>query len=181
MTDFRIDPESAEVRARRVTLLVLDCDGVMTDGGVFLLPDGAEVKRFDIQDGQGIVLWRRAGHRVAIVTGRGGGALERRVEELKIDFLVQKSADKLAAFRELIERLGVEPEEVAYAGDDLPDLPLMRRAGLAFAPPNAVEEVLLAAHVVTTRPGGYGAVREMINFMLKAQGRWDAVVGRYLS
>lgn len=168
-----------EERARRVTFLLLDCDGVLTDGGVYLASSGDEIKRFDIQDGHGIVLWRRVGHKVGIITGRGSRALERRVEELKIEYLAQKSLNKLETFESLLAETGVAPEHMAYMGDDVVDMPLMRRVGLALAPPNAVPEVLETAHAVTERPGGHGAVREAIDFLLRAQGKWEGLMERY--
>jgi 3-deoxy-D-manno-octulosonate 8-phosphate phosphatase (KDO 8-P phosphatase) len=178
---LRIPTEEALDRARRVTCLLLDCDGVLTDGGIFVTPDGDEIKRFDVQDGHGIVLWRRVGHTVGILTGRGSRALEQRVEQLKIEFLVQRSLDKLSSFEELVERARVSPEAIAYMGDDVVDVPLMRRVALAVAPPNAVPEALEAAHAVTERAGGHGAVREAIDFLLRAQGRWDELMARYLA
>ena len=177
---MRIPPEEVLDRARRVTFLLLDCDGVMTDGGIFLLPDGGEIKRFDVQDGHGIVLWRRAGHAAGVLTGRGSRALELRVEQLGIEFLVQRSLDKRASFDELVERAGIAPDAIAYMGDDVVDVPLMRRVALAVAPPNAVPEAIEAAHAVTEREGGRGAVRETVDFLLRAQGRWDGLMARYL-
>jgi 3-deoxy-D-manno-octulosonate 8-phosphate phosphatase (KDO 8-P phosphatase) len=179
MLRFRIPPEEAAERARRVTLLLLDCDGVMTDGTILLTGEGEEIKRFNILDGHGIVLWRRAGHRVGVLTGRGSRALERRVEELKIEFLIQRSLNKLESFEAFLAEAGVEPGEIAYVGDDVVDVPILRRAGLAFAPPNAVEEAAEAAHAVTERAGGHGAVREIVDFLLKAQGRWEELMARY--
>ena len=178
---LRIPPEEALDRARRVTFLLLDCDGVMTDGGIFVTPDGDEIKRFDVQDGHGIVLWRRAGHRVGVLSGRGSRALEHRVEQLKIEFLVQRSLNKLECFDGLVASAGVPPEAIAYMGDDVVDVPLMRRVAFAVAPPNAVPEALEAAHAVTERGGGHGAVRETVDFLLRAQGRWDGLMARYLA
>lgn len=179
MLTFRISAADATSRALRVSHLFLDCDGVLTDGAIIALPDGQEAKRFDIHDGHGIVLWHRAGRKAGIITGRGGPALEKRVDELKIEYLIQKTYDKLGAFEALIEREGIHPDAIAYVGDDVVDLPLMRRAGLAVAPPNAVQEVLEHAHIVTGRPGGHGAVREIIEFLLKSQGAWDGLMERY--
>lgn len=181
MTEFRIDTEEAQARARVVTHLWLDCDGVLTDGTAYFGADGSETKRFNIHDGHGIVLWRRAGHKVAVISGRGSPALERRVEELRIDHLVQRSWNKLESFEALLAETGAAPEHVAFVGDDVVDIPVMRRVGLAVAPANAVAETLSAAHVVTGRSGGQGAVREVIEFLLKAQGRWDELMARYLA
>ncbi len=180
MTKYCIEAAEVTSRAARITHLFLDCDGVMTDGAIISLPDGQEAKRFDIHDGHGIVLWRRAGRKVGIITGRGGPALERRVEELQIEYLIQKTYDKLGAFQALVEREGIEHDAIAYMGDDVVDLPLLRRVGLAIAPPNAVSEVLDHAHIVTSKSGGNGAVREVIELLLKVQGRWDELMSRYL-
>lgn len=180
VTSYRIDAAEVTARAAGITHLFLDCDGVMTDGAIISLPDGQEAKRFDIHDGHGIVLWRRAGRKVGIITGRGGPALERRVEELQIEYLIQKTYDKLAAFEALVEREGIDLQSIAYMGDDVVDLPLLRRVGLAIAPPNSVPEVLEHAHVVTEKSGGNGAVREVIELLLKIQGRWDDLMSRYL-
>jgi 3-deoxy-D-manno-octulosonate 8-phosphate phosphatase (KDO 8-P phosphatase) len=180
VTTYCMDAAEVTARAAGITHLFLDCDGVMTDGAIISLPDGQEAKRFDIHDGHGIVLWRRAGRKVGIITGRGGPALERRVEELQVEFLIQKTYDKLAAFEALVEREGIHLEAIAYMGDDVVDLPLLRRVGLAIAPPNAVPEVLEHAHIVTTRSGGNGAVREVIELLLKIQGRWEELMARYL-
>jgi 3-deoxy-D-manno-octulosonate 8-phosphate phosphatase (KDO 8-P phosphatase) len=177
---LRIPPDEALERARRVHLLLLDCDGVMTDGGIYVTPDGDEIKRFDVQDGHGIVLWRRAGRTVGVLTGRGSRALEQRVAQLKIEHLVQRSLDKLASFEELLAGAGVAPDAVAYMGDDVVDVPLMRRVAFAVAPPNAVPEALEASHAVTEREGGRGAVRETIDHLLRAQGLWDGLMARYM-
>ncbi len=179
MALYRIDPEEVLERARRVTHLFLDCDGVLTDGRIPILPDGGEVKVFDVRDGQGIVLWRRAGHKAGIISGRGSRGLEVRAGQLGVDYLVQNSPDKLESFARLTAEAGLAHDEVAYMGDDVIDIPLMLQAGLAVAPPEAVDEVIATAHVVTAKGGGRGAVRELVELLLKAQGRWEALVGQY--
>jgi 3-deoxy-D-manno-octulosonate 8-phosphate phosphatase (KDO 8-P phosphatase) len=176
---YRLPADQVAARAARITHLFLDCDGVMTDGGVFIGPDGAELKRFDIHDGHGIVLWRRAGHRVGVISGRGSQSLEHRVEQLGIEYLVQRTLNKLDSFRDLLGEAGILPEEICFMGDDVVDIPLMLRTGLAAAPSNAVSDVVEAAHVVTARSGGCGAVRELIELLLKAQGRWAGLMERY--
>lgn len=178
---FTLKPEEVVERAKQIGYLLLDCDGVMTDGTAFITPDGDEIKRFDIQDGHGIVLWRRAGFQVGVLSGRGSRALERRVAELGIDHLVQKSWNKLESFNTLLEEIAVPLDRIAYMGDDVVDIPVMRRVGLAIAPPGAVEEVLAVAHAVTERRAGRGAVREAIDFMLKTQGRWEELMARYMA
>ncbi len=181
MSERRLEAEDFCRRARRITHLFLDCDGVLTDGGIYLLPDGEEIKRFDIRDGHGITMWRRAGHKVAILSGRGSRSLEQRVEELAIEYLVQRTWNKLDSFKELTEKYALVPEEIAYMGDDVVDIPIMRRVSLAAAPAGAAAEVLDSAHVITDLNGGHGAVREFIEMLLTAQGRWDQLMQRYLT
>jgi 3-deoxy-D-manno-octulosonate 8-phosphate phosphatase (KDO 8-P phosphatase) len=178
---YRVPLEDVALRATRITHLFLDCDGVLTDGSIFLLPDGDEVKRFNTVDGHGIVLWRRVGHTVGIISGRGSSALEHRVRQLGIEYLVQRTMNKLESFTALVEEQSISPEEIAYMGDDVVDIPLMTRVGLAAAPADAVPEAIEAAHVVTGRRGGHGAVREFIDMLLKQQGQWDELMKRYLS
>jgi 3-deoxy-D-manno-octulosonate 8-phosphate phosphatase (KDO 8-P phosphatase) len=162
-----------------VRLLLLDCDGVMTDGTILVTGEGDEIKRFNILDGHGIVLWRRAGRRAGVLTGRGSRALERRVEELGIEFLIQRSLNKLESFEAFLAETGVATEEIAYMGDDVVDIPVLRRSGFAAVPPNAVDEAVAVAHAVTNREGGRGAVREVVDFLLEAQGLWDGLMARY--
>ena len=159
--------------AARVELLCLDVDGVMTDGGINLDDFGVETKRFHVRDGTGIRLWTRLGYQVAIITGRGGGALRHRAAELGISNIVQGSNDKAAAFEALLKKLALSTSQAAILADDLPDLPVMRRAGYPMAVADAVPEVLNAAAYVTTLPGGAGAVREAIEHLLKARDRWE--------
>lgn len=172
---------SAQVaaRARKIRLLLLDVDGVMTDGTVCLLqfPDGTvqEMKLFNSQDGAGLNLAKDAGLRTGVITGRDSAAVNRRAKETRMEFVYQGRAEKLPAYEEILRVAGVEDSEVAYMGDDLPDLPVLRRVGLACAVANAVPEVKRAAHYVTKRSGGDAAVREVIECILKAQGKWEAV------
>ena len=166
-------------RAQQIQLILMDCDGVLTDGRIILLPDGEEIKNFHVLDGQGVTLARQAGLRVGVISGRRSRVLERRAKENHFDFLVQQAENKLAAFESPIEQAKLNDREVAFIGDDLPDLPLMRRAGLAIAVANAVEEVKAAAQLVTNRAGGDGAVREAIEFILRAQSRWESVLSKY--
>lgn len=173
---------SAEALARlsRVTVLACDVDGTLTDGSVTFTDDGRELKSFHIQDGLGIVLASFVGLRVAWVTGRTSPLVERRARELGVSLLLQGVRDKAAGLTQLCLRLGVTPEQVAYIGDDLNDLPALRSAGAALAPANAVPEVLALAHHVTPRPGGHGAVRDAVEAVLRARGDYDAAVGAYL-
>jgi 3-deoxy-D-manno-octulosonate 8-phosphate phosphatase (KDO 8-P phosphatase) len=164
--------KSHAARATRVRLLVLDVDGVLTDGGLFYGPEGEELKRFDVQDGLAIVEAQRAGLAVAIISGRRSVAVSRRAAELGVAEVHQGVGDKTAVLEALRERSGLAPSDLAVMGDDLPDLPLMRRAGLALAPANAVAEVRRRAHWVSRRPGGGGAVREAIEWLLRARRAW---------
>jgi 3-deoxy-D-manno-octulosonate 8-phosphate phosphatase (KDO 8-P phosphatase) len=165
-------------RAQPVRLILMDCDGVLTDGRIILLPDGEEIKNFHVLDGHGVVLARQAGLRVGIISGRSSRVLERRAYEIQVDLLVQQAANKLAVYEEIIRQAEVSDRQVAYIGDDLPDLPIMRRVGLAVAVANAVDEVKEIAHLLTRRAGGDGAVREAIEFILKAQSLWETVLNK---
>lgn len=169
--------------ARAIRLVAFDVDGTMTDGGLWIGElDGrrAELKRFDIQDGMAVNLLRRAGLKVAMVTGRGAEASRLRAAELKVDEYVETGGRKLAAVEELLERQGVTWEHASFMGDDLIDIPVMRRVRLAVAVANAVPEVRDAAAFVTRCGGGFGAVREFAEALLKARGVWDTVVSDYL-
>ena len=158
--------------AARIRLLVLDVDGVLTDGGLYYGPSGEETKRFDVQDGFAMVEARRAGLTVAVLSGRSSAAVARRMEELGIAEVHQGIRDKDAVLSGLMSRLGLDPADVAMMGDDLADLPSMKRAGLALAPANAVAEVREAAHWVSHRAGGAGAVRDALELLLKARSAW---------
>lgn len=171
---------SLERRAARVRVLLMDCDGVLTDGRVWLFPDNEQQKGFHVRDGLGLDLWHRAGHQSGVISGLDSTALERRAAALKISFVSQGNANKLSAFEEIVSSAGVETDAVAYMGDDLNDLPLMRRSGFAIAVADAVPEVRAAAHYVTHLNGGQGAAREVIELILKAQGRWSELVDAYL-
>lgn len=172
-------PPDVLARATRVTALVLDVDGVLSDGRIIYDEFGDELKCFDVQDGAGLVLWRRAGLRSAIITARKAKLIKRRAKELAVDFLSQKALKKLPVYEQLLRRWRLPHEQVCAIGDDLMDLPILRRVGLAVAVPNAVEEVKRISHYVTTRSGGRGAVREVIDLILKAKGLWDEVVKPY--
>jgi 3-deoxy-D-manno-octulosonate 8-phosphate phosphatase (KDO 8-P phosphatase) len=162
-----------------VKLLVMDVDGVLTDGRVIYTASGESQAAFDILDGHGIKLALRFGLSLAVITGRESEVAAQRVRELGILELHQKALDKLVVFQDLLARQGLALSEVACMGDDLLDLPLLLRAGLAITVPGAVDEVRAAAHYITRRPGGQGAVREAIELLLKAQGHWPAVMEGY--
>jgi 3-deoxy-D-manno-octulosonate 8-phosphate phosphatase (KDO 8-P phosphatase) len=175
-----IDPE----RARRVRLVGIDVDGTLTDGGLYIgAADGrpVELKRFDILDGLGIVLLRMAGLAVLVATGRTSEAARLRAEELQVDYASDPVGHKLPGVERVMRRHGVGWEEVAFIGDDLPDVPLLRRAGLPVAVANAVPEVRALARHTTAAPGGRGAVREFAEDLLRARGERDEVLARYLA
>jgi 3-deoxy-D-manno-octulosonate 8-phosphate phosphatase (KDO 8-P phosphatase) len=174
------DLPSIERRASRIKLLLMDCDGVLTDGRLWLTDDGDEQKSFNTHDGLGLSLLHRAGIKSGIITGRSSRAVARRAQELGIEFVCQGSPDKIAAFEQLLTEAGVDENEVAFVGDDLPDIPIMNRAELAVAVADAVEETRAVAHYITRAKGGRGAVREVIEIILKSQGRWHDLVEDYL-
>jgi 3-deoxy-D-manno-octulosonate 8-phosphate phosphatase (KDO 8-P phosphatase) len=173
---LREPPEIAE-RCLPIELLVADVDGVLTDGVIALDDRGIETKHFYVRDGMAYALWHRAGKQAAILSGRRGAAVERRAAELKIAHVLQGHEQKAAPLRSLIEGLGIAPFQVCFVGDDLADLPVLRAVGLAACPADAAAEVKDAAHLVTRAPGGRGAVREVVEVILKAQGTWTELVG----
>jgi 3-deoxy-D-manno-octulosonate 8-phosphate phosphatase (KDO 8-P phosphatase) len=162
----------ATPRASRIRLLVLDVDGVLTDGGLFVSASGEEAKRFHVHDGLALVAARKAGLQIAILSARASAAVTRRMTELGVGEVHQGVTDKAGALDALRERLGLAVGEVAMMGDDLPDLPAMACAGLALAPANAAAEVKRAAHWVARRRGGDGAVREAVEMLLKSRRAW---------
>jgi 3-deoxy-D-manno-octulosonate 8-phosphate phosphatase (KDO 8-P phosphatase) len=174
-------PEIVEIerRAARLKLLLMDCDGVLTDGRITLLENGDEQKSFHTRDGHGLVLLHRAGLQSGIISGRTSSAVERRARDLGITYVRQGTWDKIKDFEEVRKAADVEEAEVAFIGDDVTDIPLMRRAGLSVAVADASAETRAVAHYVTELPGGFGAVREVCELILKAQGRWAELMRRY--
>jgi len=172
---------SVEQRAAKIKLLILDIDGVLTDGRVIYDQDGHELKFFDIKDGHGIKLLQRAGFQIAWLSGRKSIPNQVRARELGIDELVEDCKIKLPEFQRLVSERGLKPEQAAFMGDDLIDLPPMRACGLAMAPADAWPEVRDMAHWVATLPGGRGAVRQACELLLKACGKWKEVAGRYFA
>lgn len=170
--------------AKRIKYVVLDVDGVMTDGGVYLGDvDGRrlEFKKYDIQDGLGILLLRWAGIRVGVITGRVSESVALRAAELKVDDLVQdEQARKLPSLRKLCHKHGIDLEAVAFVGDDLPDLGALRVVGLPVVVANASDDAVKTARIHLTRAGGAGAIREFCELLLRARGEWDALVERYV-
>jgi 3-deoxy-D-manno-octulosonate 8-phosphate phosphatase (KDO 8-P phosphatase) len=163
-------------RAAQIQLVVFDVDGVLTDGGLWYGDAGETVKRFDVKDGHAMVLARLVGLPVALLTARTSKLVEVRAAELKLAKVFQGRREKGPAFDELCAEFGLPPSSVAYMGDDLNDLAPLARAGLAACPLDAVPEVRAVAHVVSTRPGGHGAARELLELVLKATHRWDKVL-----
>jgi len=162
-------------------LLVLDVDGVLTDGRIVMSDDGQETKFFDVKDGHGLKLLMRAGIEVIWITGRRSQVVEHRARDLGVQEYHQLIWDKVQVYEEILARKGLAPAEVAYMGDDIVDVPLMKRVGFAVAVADAVEETRRAAHYVTRHRGGRGAVREVCDLIIKGQGKWNSVMERYLS
>ena len=164
-----------------IRMLVLDVDGVMTDGTIVVDSEGRESKFFSVLDGHGIKMWKRAGLQTAFLSGRKSGPTKQQADELAIDYCLEDCKDKLVCLRELMRLSGLSIEQIAYVGDDLPDLPVIRCAGFAAAVANAVDEVKKAADYITTRKGGQGAVREVIEYILKKTGKWEGLMKKYLA
>ena len=169
-------------RAAQIKVLLMDVDGTMTDGGVILLSqtDGSalEIKKFDAHDGQGLTLAQTAGLRTGCITGRESSALLRRAREMKMEFIYMKQPVKMPAYEEILEKAGVSDSAVAFIGDDLPDIPLLRRAGLAIAVGDAVPEVKHVAHYTTKALAGHGAIREAVELILKSKGIWKEMIDK---
>jgi len=167
-------------RAAQIKVLLMDVDGTMTDGGVSLLSQteeiALEIKTFDAHDGQGLTLAHTAGLRTGCITGRQSSALLRRAHEMNMEFIYMKQPLKMPAYEEILQKTGVPDSVVAYIGDDLPDIPVMRRAGLAVAVGNAVPEVKKTAHYTTQALAGHGAIRETVELILKSKGIWEAMI-----
>ena len=168
-------------RAKNIKCLILDVDGVLTDGRLYFTPDGTELKVFNTLDGHGIKMLQKSGVVVGIITGRTSQAVTKRAADLGVVHLYQGQENKIAAFNDLLQKLKLTPEQIAYAGDDLPDLPLMRQVGLSIAVANAHNTVTLHAHMQTQAHGGEGAVREVCDLIMQAQGTLTAAVESYLN
>ena len=171
--------ENLKEKLLKIKVVLIDNDGVLTDGRIVYGDYGDELKFFDVQDGFGVTLLRRAGFPVVIVSGKKSRINNRRAKELAVDKLFQKATDKLKTFEGILKKYKISAAETLYIGDDLIDLPVIRRAGFAAAVANAVPEAKEAAHYVTERVGGRGAVREVIDLLLKTQGKWEEVTQRY--
>lgn len=179
MPKVPMNPPDPQLRARRIQLLLTDCDGVLTDGSLHYAAAGEVTKVFHIHDGLGFKLARQAGLKTGIISGRQSAALELRARELKVDYLYQGNDAKLSAYEEIRAAENLRDEQIAYLGDDLHDLILLRRVGLAIAVADAVAEVKAAAHFITEQRGGRGAFREAVEFILKAQAKWHDLLALF--
>lgn len=167
---------NVEDRARRIKLILCDVDGVLTDGALYYGPDGEVMKRFDVKDGHGLVMWRISGGRAGILTARRSAIVQKRAEELQMSPVLQGQRDKRQGFLDALSAAGLSAEEVCYVGDDTNDLGPLELAGLACAPADAAPEARASCQLVTRATGGHGAVREIVELLLRAQGKWDGVV-----
>lgn len=163
-----------------IQMLVVDVDGVLTDGTILIDSNGGDSKFFNVVDGHGIRMWQRAGLKVVFLSGRASKSTKYRAEQLGIDYVFEDCQDKLATLKQLLKKLPLSPNRVAYIGDDLLDLPPISYVGFGVAVANAVDEVKNMADYVTTRRGGNGAVREVIEYILKNTGRWQTLMKKYL-
>ena len=170
-------------RAAKIKLLLMDVDGVLTDGSIYLLSEiggrAREIKGFNSLDGAGLRLVQWAGIRTGVITGRESAAVLARARELKMDFVIQDAFEKLPAFEKILRRARLKPAQVCFVGDDIPDLPVLLRAGLAVAVANAHPEAKKAAHYITRAAGGRGAVREVVDLLLRAQGQYAKLLARF--
>jgi 3-deoxy-D-manno-octulosonate 8-phosphate phosphatase (KDO 8-P phosphatase) len=165
--------------AKNIKFLVLDVDGVLTDGGIILDNEGNEFKTFHVRDGHGIKMLIKAGIHVAIITGRHSRVVERRAHELGVTELFQKCYNKRAAYKQIAEKYSLSDNEIAYVGDDIVDIPILKKAGFSVVVADADDEVKGAAMMVTKMRGGRGAVREVCDFLLKAKGLWKDIIDGY--
>jgi len=176
MTDL---PAEIKANIPNLKLLLLDVDGVLTDGRVGLLAGGEEIKFFSIYDGIALRMLQTSGWKVGFLSGRSSRVVEDRARELEVEIVVQGSKDKAGDLEKILKRTGLQASQVAYVGDDLPDIPVLKRVGFAATPANAPEAVRLCAHYVSERCGGDGAVREVVELLLRVTGQWDSLAARW--
>ena len=167
-------------KLKKIKLVALDVDGVLTDGGIIINSDGTETKKFDVKDGSGISLARHVGMKFAVISGRFSEVISIRAKELKIADVYQDVIEKLNAYNDLKEKHCLKDDEICFIGDEIIDLPVFEKCGFSAAPADAVDEVRKAADYVCKKPGGRGCVREVLNMILKTQGLWQKAVNRYL-
>jgi 3-deoxy-D-manno-octulosonate 8-phosphate phosphatase (KDO 8-P phosphatase) len=170
----------SKIDLNQIKLLAMDVDGVLTDGTITIGSDGSEHKTFNLLDGHGIRMWRRAGLKAALISGRQSAVTAQRAREMEIDFVYQPCQRKLDCFEKLLADSKLEPKNIAYIGDDVLDIPIVKRVGFGISVANAVEELKSVSHYVTSRSGGSGAVREVVEYILKNTGQWAALMERYL-
>jgi len=163
-------------KIKKIKLLAVDIDGVMTEGKINVLSNGEEFKSFDVHDGYGLVMFKRAGYKTAIITARASQPVQIRGEDLKVDRIYMDAYPKIGYYEQMLKDLDVSDDEVCFMGDDLPDLPLVKRAGLGVAVLNAREELKESADYITQTHGGRGAIREVVEMILKAQGNWEKAI-----
>ncbi len=166
-------------RLARIKLLLLDVDGVMTDGRIVFDANGVESKFFNVKDGHGIKMVQRAGIEIGIISGRQSQVVANRAAELGIGRVYQKAIDKITAYLDIQDKTGLEDSQIAFMGDDIIDIPVLRRVGFAAAPADAADEVIPHVHFVAKNRGGWGAVREVCDLLLKGQGAWESATARY--
>jgi 3-deoxy-D-manno-octulosonate 8-phosphate phosphatase (KDO 8-P phosphatase) len=176
----QLSEQELTARARKIRLLLLDVDGVLTDGRLYFGNNGEELKAFHILDGHGIKQLQASGVKVGIITGRESALVARRAGELSVEILIQRSPDKLVSLQQVANDEGLQPEQIAFMGDDYPDLPVIRKVGLGLTVANGHREVLAHAHWHSSRRGGDGAVREACDMIMQAQGTYEAALQRYL-
>jgi len=166
-------------RCQKIELLLMDVDGVLTDGSIIYADNDVEIKSFHVRDGSGLKLWKLEGHRSGIITGRSSRVVDVRAAELDVEFVIQGARDKLDAYREVLKQTDLKTEQVCFIGDDVPDLPILRNCGLAVTVADACVDVMADCHYVTRSGGGRGAVREVIELILRCQDRWQHILERY--
>ncbi len=166
-------------RLEKIRILLLDVDGVLTDGRIIIDANGVESKFFNVKDGHGIKMVQRAGIEVGIISGRESRVVEKRASELGIQYVYQKAIDKILPYRDIMAKTGFDDSHVAYIGDDVIDIPILRRVGFAAAPADAVSDVFPHVHFVSDKNGGCGVVREVCDLLLKSQNAWDSIAGKY--
>jgi len=175
-----MEKSQLKIKAKKIKLLLLDVDGVLTDGSIIYDEQGRELKIFNVRDGAMVKWLKRAGIEVAILSGRKSKAVEKRAKELGVELVIQDAKDKLPAFQTLLKQTGFKPKEIAYLGDDWHDLVVLKRVGLSACPKDAVEEIKKQVDYVCRAKGGRGAVRELGELILKAQGKWQEIIKKYL-
>jgi 3-deoxy-D-manno-octulosonate 8-phosphate phosphatase (KDO 8-P phosphatase) len=178
--EVEVAEENILERARKIRMLVIDVDGILTDGRIIYDNFGDELKFFDVKDGFGLYLLHKAGIPAVIISARKSRAVVRRAKEMRVRKFYRNSTNKVKSYEKVLKKFGIADENVCYVGDDLLDLSVMKRVGLAVSVPDGIEEVKTAAHYITQKNGGRGAVREIVDIILKAQGKWEQLAGQFV-